>query len=153
MFGDSPVKRHQSFSSHKIVLSSNRCSSLYQWPHARSYNAGSDQPSQADDTLRRRLGKSIYISPSTRDYIEYYNIIRNRNAPGAQTSAAPNLRSVEQSNKAWNSICLSTICPPMVINCSKCHLRPILECFVNQFMRFYVMLPVDKNHHHPWIIE
>ena len=41
---------------------------------------------------------------------------------------------------AWCSLTrlesLSTICPPMVINCSQCHLRPIVECHVNRFIRF-----------------
>ena len=97
MFGYSRVKRHQVFLSRKIVSSFYRCSCLYQWPHGRSYSAGCNQPSQVDDTLRRRLEKRIYIPPSTRECIEYYNDIRNRNAPRAQTSAGLSLRRVMHS--------------------------------------------------------
>ena len=111
MFGDSRVKRHQSFLSHKIILSFYRCSWLYEWPHSHSYSAGCNQPSQVDHTLRHQLEKCIYIPPITFtcEYIEYYNDIRNRNAREPKP-APPLVRG------AWNSLTkrnsLFTICAP-----------------------------------------
>ena len=150
MFGCSRVKRHQSFLSPKIVSSFYRCSCLYQWPHGRSYSAGCNQPSQVDDTLRRRLEKRIYTPPSTRECIEYYNDIRNRDAPRAQTSAGLSLRSVMQSNTTWKSVHhlptqgyqLFLVSSPTYcgVSCKSVHM-------------FYVMLLIDKNHNHPWKIE
>ena len=125
MFGDSRVKRHQSFLSHKIILSFYRCSWLYEWPHSHSYSAGCNQPSQVDHTLRHQLEKCIYIPPITCEYIEYYNDIRNRNARESKP-APPLVRA------AWNSLTkrnsLFTICvppsphSPMVINCTASYL-------------------------------
>ena len=150
MFGYSRVKRHQSFLSRKIVSSFYRCSCLYQWPHGRSYNAGCNQPPQVDDALRRRLEKRIYTPPSTRECIEYYNDIRNRNAPRAQTSAGLSLRSVMQSNTTWKSVHhlpnhgyqLFLVSSPTYcgVSCKSVH-------------TFYAMLLIDKNHNHPWKIE
>ena len=150
MFGYSRVKRYQSFVSRKIVSSFYRCSCLYQWPHGRSYSAGCNQPSQVDDTLRRRLHKRIYTPPFTRKRIEYYNDIRNWNAPRAQTSAGLSLRSVMQSNTTWKSVRhlpthgyqLFLVSSPTYcgVSCKSVH-------------TFYAMLLIDKNHNHPWKIE
>ena len=152
MFGDSHVKRYQSFLSRKIVSPFYRCSCLYQWPHGRSYSAGCNRPSQVDDTLRRRLEKRIYTPPSTRKCIEYHNYIRIRNAPRAQSSAGLSLKSVMQSNTTWKSVHhLPTHGYQLFLVSSPTFCG--VSCTSKSVHTFYAILLIDKNHNHPWKIE